>query len=185
MNENVLLVGNSARGHAIAEAIIRSKPTPVLFAYMKANNPGIAALADKVQIGGYDDLKKIAGFARSQGASLAVIDSEEPLKNGVADALEIARIPVVGPGQLETQLETSKAFTRELMKQYNVAGSPKSKTFRTMDGIEEYLKENMQCVLKPDGLTGGKGVMVQGEHFKIGRASCRERVEISVVAVSL
>ncbi|MDO8667696.1 MAG: phosphoribosylamine--glycine ligase [bacterium] len=161
----VLLVGNSARGHAIAEAIMRSKHNPILFVYMKANNPGIAALAEKVEIGGYDQPGRIAEFAESHDASLAIIDSEEPLCHGVVDALEWIGIPTVGPKQKLAMIETSKGGARLLMAKHHIPGSPKFRIFRTMDGIKDYLKENLPVVLKPDGLTGGKGVMIQGEHF--------------------
>lgn len=60
---NILLVGNGAREHALAEAIVRSARQPRLFSFMKANNPGIAALSEKIRQGGYADLAAITGFA--------------------------------------------------------------------------------------------------------------------------
>lgn len=165
MKEKILLVGNSARGHAIAEVLMKSRHGPSLFAYMKANNPGIAAMAQAVEIGGYDNPKRITTFAQGNGVSLAVIDPEDPLKHGVVDALETCGIPTVGPLRSLARIETEKSYVRELMAKYRISGSPKFRIFRTVAGVKEHLERNMPAVLKPDGLTGGKGVMVQGEHF--------------------
>ncbi|MBI2459176.1 MAG: phosphoribosylamine--glycine ligase [Parcubacteria group bacterium] len=163
---NVLLVGNGAREHVIAEALARSRPTPNIFAWMKkTRNPGIAALVDRITVSNNYNPLGILDFAKKSSVNLAIIGPEEPLFHGVADAMEDAGIRTVGPRQKPAQLETSKSFTRELMKKYHIPGSPKFKIFKTMNGLEKYLNENMPVVLKPDGLTGGKGVMVQGEHF--------------------
>ena len=163
MKTKVWLIGNDARAHAIAEAIRRSKQKVQLTAWMEKMNPGIAGLADAVKISdGYDEL---IDHALHSGADLAIISPEAPLILGVADDLEKCGVPTVGPGQKSAQIEGSKAFTRELMQKYNIPGSPKFRIFKAMDGINAYLEENMPVVLKPDGLTGGKGVMVHGEHF--------------------
>ncbi|MFZ2417974.1 MAG: phosphoribosylamine--glycine ligase N-terminal domain-containing protein, partial [Smithellaceae bacterium] len=84
---NILLVGNGAREHAMAKAISRSKQHPHLFSFMKANNPGIASLSTRIQPGSYADLKAITGFALENKIDFAVIGPEDPLNNGVVDAL--------------------------------------------------------------------------------------------------
>ncbi|MEN6490294.1 MAG: phosphoribosylamine--glycine ligase [Smithella sp.] len=162
---NILLVGNGAREHAMAEAIMRSAEKPLLFSYMKANNPGIASLSEKIKIGGYADLAAITLFARENKIELAVIGPEDPLNNGVVDALAQIGIPAVGPNKSLARLETSKSFTRDLVNKYNIPGNPQYKVFTSMDGVEEFLNFLDGIVLKPDGLTGGKGVLVQGDHF--------------------
>ena len=163
----ILLLGNGAREHAIAEAIVNSPQKPKLFSYMKANNPGIAKLSEQVQIGKYDDLEEIENFSKSVAIDIAVIGPEDPLQNGVVDALEQIEIPCVGPKKELSRLETSKSFTRLLMKKYNIPGSPKFKVFESLEGVREFLEElNPNIVVKPDGLTGGKGVKVQGDHFQ-------------------
>lgn len=163
----VLLVGGGAREHAIAEALANSKPRPDIIAWMKNRlNPGINDLADRAMVGRtYQDLLNFAREYYGQ-IDLAVIGPEEPLSSRVADALEAIGIPTVGPYQRLAQLETSKAFARQLMAKYNIPGRPKFAIFKTTDNLEKYLNKNMPVVLKPDGLTGGKGVMVQGEHFE-------------------
>ena len=153
MMVNILLIGNGAREHAIAEVITNSPQKPRLFSYMKANNPGIAKLSEQVQIGKYDNLDEIKNFAKSVAIDFAVIGPEDPLQNGVVDELLGIRVPSVGPKKELARLETSKSFTRLLMKKYKIPGSPEFRVFE-------------QIVIKPDGLTGGKGVRVQGDHFQ-------------------
>ena len=162
---NILLVGNGAREHAMAEAISRSEQHPRLFSFMKTNNPGIASLSTRMQLGSYADLQAITGFATENKIDFAVIGPEDPLNNGVVDALTACGIPSVGPNKSLARLETSKSFTRNLVSKYGIPGNPQFKVFTAMDGIEAFLNDLEGIVLKPDGLTGGKGVLVQGDHF--------------------
>ncbi len=162
---NVLLIGNGAREHALAEAIGRSENAK-LFSYMKANNPGIAKLSEDFQIGSYDNLEEIKNYAKANNIELAVIGPEDPLNQGVVDALNKINIPSVGPTKNLAKLETSKSFTRLLMQKYEIEGNPKFKVFENIEGIKEFLDELEGIVIKPDGLTGGKGVKVQGDHFQ-------------------
>jgi len=162
----VLLVGNGAREHAIAEAIMRSGHDPKLFSYMKTNNPGIAALSSKSLVGPYEDLPALMAFAKANGCEFAVVGPEDPLNLGVVDALLAAGIPAVGPKKSLSRLETSKSFTRDLVRKYNIPGNPRYETFTRPAGIEAFLKDLPGVVVKPDGLTGGKGVKVQGDHFQ-------------------
>ncbi len=163
---NILLIGSGAREHAIAEALVNSPQKPKLFSYMKANNPGIARLSEQVQIGSYGDLTEIENFAKSIGAEFAVIGPEDPLSRGVVDALEAVGIHSVGPKKELARLETSKSFTRMLAVKYNIPGQPKFKVFESIEGVMEFIEELDSIVIKPDGLTGGKGVKVQGDHFQ-------------------
>jgi len=163
---NILLVGNGAREHAIAEAVVRSHRHPRLFAYMKTNNPGIADLSVGIRQGGYGDREDIVDFARSAAVDFAIIGPEDPLNAGVVDALQEAGIPAVGPTQSLARLETSKSFTRKLLDKYGIPGNARFRVFSSMSGVAEFLGELAAAVVKPDGLTGGKGVMVQGDHFQ-------------------
>jgi phosphoribosylamine--glycine ligase len=162
---NILLVGNGAREHALAETISRSEQKPLLFSFMKTNNPGIASLSEKIKLGSYADLESITGFATENKIELAVIGPEDPLNNGVVDALAKIGIPAVGPTKSLARLETSKSFTRNLVNKYNIPGNPQFKVFKAIDGVEAFLDQLEGIVIKPDGLTGGKGVLVQGDHF--------------------
>jgi phosphoribosylamine--glycine ligase len=163
---HVLLIGNGAREHVIAEAILRSERAPRLYSFMKTNNPGIAALSEKVRLGRYDEPEAIAAFARETGVDFAVVGPEDPLSHGAVDALAASGIPAVGPTRSLARLETSKSFTRNLLEKYGIPGNPRFRNFRSLVGIEAFLDELDGIVLKPDGLTGGKGVLVQGDHFQ-------------------
>jgi len=163
---HVLLIGNGAREHAIAEAIQRSQREPRLYSFMKTNNPGIASLSEEVRLGRYDEPEAIVAFAREAGVAFAVVGPEDPLSHGVVDALAAAGIPAVGPTRSLARLETSKSFTRNLLEKYGIPGNPRFRNFHSSKGIEAFFDELDGIVLKPDGLTGGKGVLVQGDHFR-------------------
>jgi phosphoribosylamine--glycine ligase len=162
----ILLIGNGAREHAIAEAVMRSGCHPRIYSFMKTNNPGISSLSEKVCIGRYDAPEAAVVFAGDCGADFAIVGPEEPLSHGVVDALTRAGIPAVGPTRNLARLETSKSFTRNLLHKYGIHGNPKFRNFTTVAGIKDFFAELDGIVLKPDGLTGGKGVLVQGDHFK-------------------
>jgi phosphoribosylamine--glycine ligase len=149
----------------LAETILRSKENPPLFSFMKANNPGIASLSETIKLGSYSDLKAITDFALQNKIDFAVIGPEDPLNNGVVDALAQIDIPAVGPTKSLARLETSKSFTRNLVSKYNIPGNPRFQVFTSLHGVEAFLQKLTGIVIKPDGLTGGKGVLVQGDHF--------------------
>lgn len=174
---NILLIGNGAREHAIAEAIMRSGHRPRLFACMKSNNPGIASLSEKIFMTSYSDLAAMIAFAKACRIDFTVIGPEDPLNNGVVDALKKAGFPSVGPVQNLARLETSKSFTRDLLAKYGIPGNPRFRNFTSLEGIEAFMDELDGIVVKPDGLTGGKGVMVQDDHFQTKQealAFCRD-----------
>lgn len=164
----VLLIGSGAREHVIAEAFRESRKKPSLVSYMKARNPGIAKLSDAFEIGNYNELDLIKKFALREKPDFAFIGPEEPLANGVADLLEIIGIPCVGPKKALAQIESSKSFARELMKEYNIEGNPKFMVFDkfNISAAKNFIDSLSGIVVKPDGLTGGKGVKVQGDHFR-------------------
>jgi len=162
---NILIVGHGAREHAIAEALARSPRGGTIYALMKSNNPGIAAVAQGTRIASYNDVPTLLAFARSCNIDWAIIGPEDPLALGVVDALRQGDIPAVGPTQRLAQLETSKSFTRQLLAKYGIVGNPRFRVFSSLAGIASFIEELGTAVIKPDGLTGGKGVLVQGEHF--------------------
>ncbi len=163
---HVLLIGNGAREHAIAEALMRSGRNPLLFAYMKTNNPGIASLATEVRIGNYNEPEAVIAFAKEAQIEFAVIGPEDPLSHGLVDELMAAGIRAIGPTRALARLETSKSFTRNLLEKYGIPGNPRFRNFTSIEGIDTFCNELTGVVLKPDGLTGGKGVLVQGDHFQ-------------------
>jgi len=181
MSETVLIVGSGAREHAISVALARSAQQPALLCFSSVLNPGIASLCSEYGIGRITDPVAVAAFAREYKATLAVVGPEAPLAAGVADALMAAGIPVVGPTQSLARIESSKGFARDLLAKYKIPGNPFFQRFTTMDGLEEVLERFAnRHVIKDDGLAGGKGVKVCGDHLLSmadSVAFCRELVE--------
>ena len=179
---NVMLVGHGAREHVIAETFKKNKDAN-LYSFMKSKNPGIAALSEAVEMGSYSDLEKIKDFAQKNNVDFAFIGPEDPLNEGVVDELQEIGIASIGPTKLMARLETSKSFTRELLQKYNIEGNPKFRIFtkENVNELNNFLNELEEIVVKPDGLTGGKGVKVQGDHFKTkeeAMAYCKEVLEL-------
>src|SRR5881628_1305376 len=152
----VLVVGGGGREHAIVEALHRSQAD--IYAAMSNQNPGIRRRSKDVLLGDVTDVERIVSWGKGHGIELAVIGPEAPLGKGITDALEAAAIPTVGPSREAAQLETNKEFTRTLMREHQIPGFPQFWAFDNLAGFEEF-------VIKPLGLTGGKGVRVWGDHF--------------------
>lgn len=166
----VLLIGGGGREHAIAESIARSVKHPELFAAMSKKNPGIARLCKDFLLVKETD-PEVVDFAIRNKIELAIIGPEAPLAAGISDMLWEAGIPVVGPRRLAAQIEFDKAWTREFMEKYGISGCPRFRVFRIGEsGTDEFIDELGDVVIKPAGLTGGKGVRVMGDHFNINGA---------------
>lgn len=164
--ENVLLVGSGAREHAIAKSLKAGGAE--LFSYMNFKNPGIAQLSKDFHVGKIGDINEIIKTAKKFRVDFAVIGPEEPLARGVVDALLEAGIPSVGPRSSLARLESSKSFARTLIEKHKIGNAnPKFRIFQSTDGMRDYVEKELLglAVVKPDGLTGGKGVRVLGEHL--------------------
>ena len=163
----VLIVGSGAREHAIARAFARSVPQPLIFCCATHNNPGIRLLTESYWEGDICNVDEVMKQARSWNIDLAIIGPEAPLERGLVDVLEQHGIPTVGPKKKLAQLETSKRFTRELAQKYQIAGALNFRAFSELTGVMDYLYElgYGNYVIKADGLMGGKGVKVAGEHL--------------------
>lgn len=180
MSETILIVGSGAREHAIAAALTRSPQHPQLICFSGARNPGIAGLCSAYGIGSFTNPAAVAAFAREQHTTMAVIGPEAPLAAGVADALWAAKVPVVGPTQNLARIESSKGFARELLAKHKIPGNPFFRRFNSLEGLDELLAHYAnRHVIKDDGLAGGKGVKVCGDHLlslEDSLAFCRELV---------
>ena len=165
---NILLVGSGAREHALARAIKKSKSNPKLFCFGSNNNPGISKISNEFLVGKIDNKEEILNFAKNNNIDFAIIGPEAPLEVGMVNLLLENNIPSVGPKKLHAQLETSKGFTRDLFDEFNISGGAKHKNFNSNQGVEEFLNElgEGNYVVKADGLMGGKGVKVAGDHLK-------------------
>jgi phosphoribosylamine---glycine ligase len=159
----ILVVGGGGREHAIASALSRNKKTE-LFSLMAKRNPGIDALAKKVCLSRETEIKKAVGYAKETGAEYAFIGPEAPLEAGIVDALEAAGISCIGPTKAAARLETDKAFCREMMDRYQLDGSPMYRVFHSAEDAARFIEAyDGDLVVKPIGLTGGKGVRIMGE----------------------
>ena len=155
-----LLVGNGAREHAIAKALAKSGVE--LHSAMARRNPGIAGLSKETVI---MDINDTGLYERFTGVDLAFIGPEAPLAAGVTDALNEMEVPVVGPTRAAARLEWSKAYTREFLDRHGISGNPDFAVCRNRTQVEDFLSGHPEVAVKPDVLTGGKGVKITGEHL--------------------
>ena len=163
----ILLIGSGAREHAIAMALNRASQEKSIHCLASNMNPGIAQLCTEIKIGNYNDPEFVRKYANDIKADLAIIGPENPLAEGVSDDLWKHGIKVVGPKKHLAQIETSKTFTRDLLTEYNIPACPEYRTFSGMDGVKEFLSVlKDDYVVKYDGLAGGKGVKVSGDHLR-------------------
>ncbi|NLX49779.1 MAG: phosphoribosylamine--glycine ligase [Methanospirillum sp.] len=158
-----LLVGGGGREHAIAESLARDG-TARLAAVMATKNPGIAPLADDLLIAPEVEVPRVVSFARKTGADLVVIGPEAPLEAGLVDALGEIGIPAFGPTRAAARIETDKAWARDLLVRHGIPGCPSHALFHDpREAARHVLESPGQLVIKPAGLTGGKGVRVMGD----------------------
>ena len=164
---NILIVGSGAREHAIAAALHRSPQQPRIFCCGTSVNPGIKQMAVEYWVGDITDVAAIADTAKEWQISLAINGPEAPLEKGLADALWSTAIPTIGPRKKLAQIETSKGFARDLMLKHKIPGLPRYQIFSDMKGIETFLYQlgEGNYVVKANGLMGGKGVKVAGDHL--------------------
>jgi len=164
----ILLIGNGAREHVMCETLKKSQHNPDVYVYGKAKNPGIMELASGYEVGDFKDFDHIAEFAKSVQPDFAIVSPDDQLADGVGDLLEGLGIKCASPTKTTSQIEWSKSFGRDLLKKYNIPGNPKFRVFRDADGIKEYMENELggEYVVKFDGLKGGKGVKLSGEHLE-------------------
>jgi phosphoribosylamine--glycine ligase len=153
----VLVVGSGGREHALCWAIAAS---PVLTKlYCAPGNPGIAAVAECVDIGVLD-IPSLVAFAQDNRIDLVVPGPEAPLVAGITDAMEAAGIPCCGPTRAAAQLEGSKSFTKEIC---DAASIPTAlwERFDDADLARAFVRHRgAPIVVKADGLAAGKGVVI-------------------------
>ncbi len=154
----VLIVGSGGREHAIATSMKKSKRVDKL--YCVPGNAGIARIAECDSSIGVMEFDKIIAYAKEKAVDLVFVAPDDPLVGGLVDALTKAGIRAFGPNKKAAILEGSKAFSKDLMKKYNIPTAG----YETFDDPEKalaYLETaEMPIVLKADGLALGKGVLI-------------------------
>lgn len=159
-----LLIGNGAREHALAEQMCKSSE---LYAFMGAKNPGIAKLSKEFALGKTTNPEEVLKFALHVKPDYVFIGPENPIAAGVTDTLQKNGIKVCSPDKTAGKLEYSKSFCRSLMQEYVKEGCPKFEICSTRQEVLKALEAfDTEIVVKPSGLTGGKGVKVQGKQLK-------------------
>ena len=153
----VLVIGGGGREHAICWKLAQSPRVKRL--YCAPGNAGIAEYAACVDIGVLE-FEKIADFAEQEAIDLIVVGPDDPLAGGIVDVLEDRGLRVFGPRKNAAILESSKAFSKDLMKKYNIPTAG-YETFDSPESALAYLETApLPVVLKADGLALGKGVLI-------------------------
>ena len=153
----VLIVGSGGREHAIATAVAKSSKVDKI--YCAPGNAGIGQIAQCVPIGAME-FDKIVAFAKEEQIDLTVVGMDDPLVGGLVDELEKAGLRAFGPRKNAAILEGSKAFSKDLMKKYNIPTAA-YENFDDPEAALAYLETaSFPIVLKADGLALGKGVLI-------------------------
>jgi len=154
---NVLLIGSGGREHALALALAKSPLLKKLF--VAPGNPGTAQIAANVVLD-VADAQAVIAFCHVQHIGFVVIGPEQPLVDGLVDALEAAGIKAFGPSKQAARLEGSKGFTKDLCAKYNIPTGAYAR-FTDLAAALAYVREKgAPIVIKADGLAAGKGVTV-------------------------
>lgn len=153
----ILIVGGGGREHAIAWKVAQSKKVSKI--YCAPGNAGIMEVAQCVDIG-VQEFERLVAFAKEKEIDLTIIGPDDPLVAGIVDSFEKAGLRVFGPRKNAAILEGSKAFSKDLMKKYNIPTAA-YQNFTNSDEAVAYLETcSMPIVLKADGLALGKGVLI-------------------------
>ena len=151
------IIGSGGREHAICESLKKSKKTKEIFCF--PGNAGTEKIAINVDID-TEDFEKLTNFILQKNIDLIIIGPEKPLADGLSDHLKKFKIKVFGPNKIASQLESSKIFTKELCKKFNIP-TAKFGIFKNREDANKYLNNtNFPTVIKADNLASGKGVYI-------------------------
>ena len=153
----LMVIGGGGREHAIVKKLKENPLVDTIYAL--PGNGGIAADAKCVNIAA-TDIEAIVAFATAEKIDFAVVTPDDPLVLGAVDALESAGIPCFGPGKKAAIIEGSKAFSKDLMRRYNIP-TAQYEVFTDRTAALAYLEScELPIVIKADGLALGKGVII-------------------------
>ena len=157
LHMKILVIGSGGREHALVWKIAQSPLVTRIFA--APGNPGIGCLAENVALK-VDDLPGLLAFAKKEQIDLTVVGPELPLSLGIADLFEEYGLKVFGARRNAALIESSKAFSKDLMKKYNVP-TAFYEVFTEIDPAIAFIERHgAPIVVKADGLAAGKGVVV-------------------------
>jgi phosphoribosylamine---glycine ligase len=153
----VLVIGSGAREHTLVWKIAQSPQVQEI--YVAPGNAGTAQIAVNLDIKPTDK-DSLAKAVKEKRIDLIVVGPEDPLAAGIVDYFRQTGVPIFGPSQAAAQIEASKSFTKELMFKYNIPCA-RSQTFTDLTQAQAYVRrQGPPLVIKADGLTAGKGVVV-------------------------
>lgn len=159
----ILVVGTGAREHAICQEVAKNAN---IYSIMSKQNPGIARIS-KFQISSENDIPAVKKFALQNKVDMVIIGPEAPLEKGIVDSIQETGIECVGPTLQAARIETDKAFMRNLFQDYKIRGSLIYQVFDNAQDAGDFIEDfGQDVVVKPIGLTGGKGVKIVGEQLK-------------------
>ncbi len=153
----VLIVGSGGREHAIATSVAKSPKVDKI--YCAPGNAGIGQIAECVPIGAME-FDKLVAFAKENAIDLTIVGMDDPLVGGLVDEMEAAGLRVFGPRKNAAILEGSKAFSKDLMKKYNIPTAAYENFDDSQKALEYLETVQLPVVLKADGLALGKGVLI-------------------------
>lgn len=155
---NILIIGNGGREHALAWKLRQSPLAGRVF--VAPGNAGTALDAENVDISP-TDFPRLIKFAQQNDVKLTVVGPELPLTKGIVDTFEAAGLPTFGPRKAAAELEGSKVFCKNLLRQADVPTAD-YRVFRTAESATVFVaeREDVPVVVKADGLASGKGVFV-------------------------
>lgn len=152
---NILVIGSGGREHALCWKIAQSPRLEKI--YCAPGNAGIAEIAECVALG---DIPSTVDFCLVNAIDLVVIGPEQPLVDGMSDALRAAKILVFGCSKASAQLEGSKGFTKDLCRKYGIPTADYGRFDNLADAKSYLARQDIPIVIKADGLAAGKGVTV-------------------------
>ncbi len=163
MGNKVLIIGQGAREHAIAWKL--SQSPEIMSLYAAPGNPGIASAATCIDIA-VDDIDALLKWALENDIDLTVVGPEVPLTKGIVDRFRTAGLNIFGPTAAAAQIESSKAFAKQLFKKYGIP-TAEFEVFTSIDEARKYAHtytdQNKPVVVKADGLAAGKGVIIAND----------------------
>ena len=161
---NVMLVGGGAREDAICRKLVEDGA--VIHAALSNLNPSIVSMAENIFVVKETDSEALLRYAVRNQADLVFVSPDSALETDLVDRLLERGIRVASPSRRAARIETSKAFMRELVDRHRIPGQISNRVFESPEGLEKYFHDlGGEYVIKPIGLTGGKGVKVKGDHF--------------------
>ena len=153
----VLIIGGGGREHALAWKLMQEEPTLALLA--APGNPGIAELAECISIG-TGEIAALAALARERSVDLTIVGPEAPLAAGIVDHFRAAGLPIFGPTKAAAEIETSKAFAKQLMLDEGIPTARAEMHTQVTAAKDAARRFGAPVVIKASGLAAGKGVII-------------------------